>query len=279
MERGRKPSAPRGDLARTGAGVRKRLGSNQETTSAARTIGVLGGETSHRCLLVGWDRSIRMNADWEHGGSSVGAHEEAHVLLHGNTSRTFTALEKILSWPPKISTSLQGALAPRGHVVPYGGAGVSGKPASKGIDPGPPQPRDRRCCGVARFGHLDCARKPKCPARGGPTSMRKPLSRPGQDDCGTSQTSIRHLPRRRRAMREYAVAPIHTGGVALRHVGTPGCNLSPALDLDVKPSSDRRTAHRGPLPATEKMASGGPGGGNCHPTSGDNCVTRRRVTQ
>jgi hypothetical protein len=63
-------------------------------------------------------------------------------------------------------------------------------------------------------------------------------------------------------MREYAVAPIHTGGVALRHVGPPGCNLRPALDLDVKPSSDRRTARRGPPPAAEKMASGGPGGGN-----------------
>src|SRR6516162_11865774 len=81
--------------------------------------------------------------------------------------------------------------------------------------------------------------------------MRKPLSRPGRDDCGTSQTSIRHQPPRRRAMREYAVAPIHAGGVALRHVGPPGCDLSPALDLDVKPSSYRRTARRGPPPATE----------------------------
>ena len=35
-------------------------------------------------------------------------------------------------------------------------------------------------------------------------------------------------------MREYAVAPIHASGVALRHVGSPGCNLSPALDLDVE---------------------------------------------
>ena len=69
--------------------------------------------------------------------------------------------------------------------------------------------------------------------------MRKPLSRPEQDDCGTSQTSIRHHPQERSAMREYAVAPIHASGVALRHVGTPGCNLSPALDLDVEPSSDR----------------------------------------
>jgi len=40
-----------------------------------------------------------------------------------------------------------------------------------------------------------------------------------QDDHGTSQTSIRHHPRLRSAMREYAVAPIHTGGVALRPVG------------------------------------------------------------
>jgi hypothetical protein len=49
--------------------------------------------------------------------------------------------------------------------------------------------------------------------------MRGPLSRPGQDEYGTSQTSIWHQPPRRRAMREYAVAPIHAGGVALRHVG------------------------------------------------------------
>jgi hypothetical protein len=41
----------------------------------------------------------------------------------------------------------------------------------------------------------------------GPTSMRKPLSRPERDDRGTSQTSIRHHPRGRSAMRGYAVAP------------------------------------------------------------------------
>src|SRR6516164_6675591 len=56
------------------------------------------------------------------------------------------------------------------------------------------------------------------PGRGGPTSMREPLSRPEQDEHGTSQTSIRHHPRLRSAMRQYAVAPIHTSGVALRHV-------------------------------------------------------------
>ena len=55
--------------------------------------------------------------------------------------------------------------------------------------------------------------------RVGPTSMRKALSRPEQDEHGTSQTSIRHHPRLRSAMSEYAVAPIHTGGVAMRHVG------------------------------------------------------------
>jgi hypothetical protein len=69
-------------------------------------------------------------------------------------------------------------------------------------------------------------------ARGGPPSMREPLSRPEQDDYGTSQTSIRRHPLSRGAMRPYAVAPIHTGGVVVRH-GGPGCNLSPALDLDV----------------------------------------------
>src|SRR5262249_18125529 len=40
-----------------------------------------------------------------------------------------------------------------------------------------------------------------------------------QDEHGTTQTSIRHPPRKRSAMRRYAVAPIHTSGVALRHVG------------------------------------------------------------
>src|SRR6516225_6308205 len=49
--------------------------------------------------------------------------------------------------------------------------------------------------------------------------MRKPLSRPERDDYGTSQTSIRHHPRWRSARRRYAVAPIHTNGVAMRHVG------------------------------------------------------------
>jgi hypothetical protein len=53
----------------------------------------------------------------------------------------------------------------------------------------------------------------------GPTSMRKPLSRPERDDCGTSQTSIRRHLRWRSAMRVYAVAPIQYRGVAMRHVG------------------------------------------------------------
>jgi hypothetical protein len=56
-------------------------------------------------------------------------------------------------------------------------------------------------------------------ARFGPTSMRKPLSRPEPEYCGTSQTSIRRHPPRRSAMREYAVAPIQYRGVAMRHVG------------------------------------------------------------
>src|SRR5512135_2374084 len=55
--------------------------------------------------------------------------------------------------------------------------------------------------------------------RFGPTSMRKPLSRPERDDRGTSQTSIRRHPQGRSAMRGYAVAPIQYRGVAMRHVG------------------------------------------------------------
>src|SRR5262245_5712332 len=49
--------------------------------------------------------------------------------------------------------------------------------------------------------------------------MRSPQSRPGQDEYVTSQTSIRHHPQGRMARKVYAVAPIHTGGVALRHLG------------------------------------------------------------
>src|SRR5262249_27530006 len=56
-------------------------------------------------------------------------------------------------------------------------------------------------------------------ARVGPTSMRKPLSRPERDDYGTSQTSLRRHPQRRSALRGYAVAPIPYRGVAMRHVG------------------------------------------------------------
>src|SRR5262245_27342046 len=56
-------------------------------------------------------------------------------------------------------------------------------------------------------------------ARVGPTSMRKPLSRPERDDRRTCQTSIRRHPWWRSTMREYADAPIQHRGVAMRHVG------------------------------------------------------------
>jgi hypothetical protein len=35
------------------------------------------------------------------------------IPLHGNAGRTFTRLKRILSWPPKTSTRLQGGLASR----------------------------------------------------------------------------------------------------------------------------------------------------------------------
>jgi hypothetical protein len=57
--------------------------------------------------------------------------------------------------------------------------------------------------------------------------MRESWSRPEQYEHGTSQTSIRHQPRQRRAVRHYAVAPIHTGGVAARHVGPRGATWVP----------------------------------------------------
>ncbi len=39
-------------------------------------------------------------------------------------------------------------------------------------------------------------------------------------------------------MKEYAVAPIHTNGVAYAPCRTSGCNLGPALDLDDVESVD-----------------------------------------
>src|SRR5262249_22281273 len=51
-------------------------------------------------------------------------------------------------------------------------------------------------------------------------------------------------------MKEYAVAPIHTSGVALRHVVPPGCTLCPALDLDINPPEPGCP----PLPAIESNA-------------------------
>jgi hypothetical protein len=78
------------------------------------------------CPRVWWNRSIGINADREPGGSSVGALADAHVLSHGSTGRTFTALKRI-SWRlPKTSPSLPGGLASRGHAGRSGGAGVSG---------------------------------------------------------------------------------------------------------------------------------------------------------
>jgi hypothetical protein len=60
-------------------------------------------------------------------GAGVGADGGAPIPLYGNAGRTFTARGRILFWPPRTSTSL----------------------------PGGPRIRDRRKCGIARFGHLD----------------------------------------------------------------------------------------------------------------------------
>ena len=86
-------------------------------------------------------------------------------------------------------------------------------------------------------------------ARVGPTSMRKPLSRPERDDCGTSQTSIRRHPPGRSAMRMYAVAPIQYRGVAMRHVGPRDAirvPLSPRMQIAMRWSwRSRPTWNRG----------------------------------
>jgi hypothetical protein len=78
-------------------------------------------------------------------------------------------------------------------------------------------------------------------ARFGPTSMRKPLSRPERDDCGTCQTSIRRHPPRRSAMRVYAVAPIQYRSVALRHVGPRDATCVPLPISTWTASSDIET--------------------------------------
>jgi len=56
---------------------------------------------------------------------------------------------------------------------------------------------------------------------------------------------------------------------------TPGCNLSPALDLDVEPSSDRCGAP-GTAPGNREEASGGPGGGNEPPVAGTEAAKSRQ---
>ncbi len=66
-------------------------------------------------------------------------------------------------------------------------------------------------------------------------STRKPLSRPEQDDHGTTQTSNRHHPQK--AERHERVCSCSHSHHRRRNAPcrTSGCNLSPAVDLDVKP--------------------------------------------
>jgi acetolactate synthase-1/2/3 large subunit len=86
----------------------------------------------------------------------------------------------------------------------------------------------RRCCSTAPSSGPTRTRLGL--ARFGPTSMRKPLSRPERDEHGTSQTSIRHQPPRRRAMRDDAVAPF-----------TPATSHCAMSDPGVQPESRPRS--------------------------------------
>jgi hypothetical protein len=75
----------------------------------------------------------------------------------------------------------------------------------------------RRC---ARVGGIDRCHKPQmCNLLRSDIHEEASVKTKEQDEHGTSQTSIRHHPQPRSAMKEYAVAPIHASGVALRHVG------------------------------------------------------------
>jgi hypothetical protein len=120
--------------------------------------------------------------------------------------------------------------SPRGRLIPLGtchraapclcGIAAPAPSAAALQTVGPmPQPLPAQTYPLARPRPTPQPRAEENLARFGPTSMRKPLSRPERDDGGTSQTSIRHHPRRRSAMRGYAVAPIQYRGVAMRHVG------------------------------------------------------------
>ena len=127
-------------------------------------------------------------------------------------------------------------------------------------------------------------------ARVGPTSMRKPLSRPERDDCGTSQTSIRRHPPWWSAMRGYAVAPIQYRGVAMRHVGPRDAAWVPlpistwtasspsCLCAGPGPSGDSRTKCNNRMTNYEQLfgryrerLAGGAGGGNERPCSPARC--------
>src|SRR5262245_10497724 len=76
-----------------------------------------------------------------------------------------------------------------------------------------------------------------------------------QDDYGTAQTSIRHHPQQRSAMKEYAVAPIHTSGVALRHVGPRDATCVPLSILTSNlPNRDVLTSRPSPLRCVSPFA-------------------------
>src|SRR5262249_17490547 len=61
-------------------------------------------------------------------GRGVGAWGAAPIPLHAHASRTFTALNRMLCWPPRTSSSPPRGLAPRNHVVRSRGAVVNRKP-------------------------------------------------------------------------------------------------------------------------------------------------------
>src|SRR5688572_15188818 len=129
--------------------------------------------------------------------------------------------------------------------VPAGGAGGTNNP---------PQSWPSRREGTTSIGESQRvgASPPVHLARVGPTFMRSHLSRSERGERGTSQTSIRHHPLSRGAMRVNAVAPIHTNGVAVRHVGPRGATWVPP-SIPTWGRSDR------PVLSSPEPRSGGQG--------------------
>jgi hypothetical protein len=70
--------------------------------------------------------------------TGIGTHDGVPISVHENASRTFTALERILFWPPRTSKILPGSPGIKEPRRSVRGPGLRRRPDPKGIDPGYP---------------------------------------------------------------------------------------------------------------------------------------------